>query len=341
MINTLVIGYGFAAKTFHLPFLNYLSEFQICGFVSSQSEQIQQDYPAVAVFNDLQDALEACQPDLVIVTTPNHLHAPQTEAALKAGAHVLVEKPFTLSSAEAEALVALANQQHKKLCVFHNRRFDGDFLTLKQLIAKNELGEIKRFESRFDRFRPEPKNRWRELAGPGSGIFWDLGPHLIDQCLQLFGVPEAVSAEVETLRADGQSTDLFELRLHYADKIAYLGSSPFQAGPTLRFDLQGTKGSYRKFCLDPQEQQLKDGVAFHAPQWAQTIACEEGEYSSEKGTQLYPTLQGGYLSFYQQLADAITNDGALPADASTVTDVIRVIELAHKAAEQGQRILWS
>ena len=135
----------------------------------------------------------------------------------------------------------------KQLCVYQNRRFDGDFLTIKQLINDDKLGDIKRLESRFDRFRPVPRDRWRENEGPGSGIFWDLGPHLIDQALQLFGNPKAVSADIMALRENGQSDDTFDITLHYGDKVIKLGSSAFQAGATLRYDLQGTKVAFESF----------------------------------------------------------------------------------------------
>ena len=262
MISTLLVGFGFSATTFHLPFLNYLPQFSVDVVISSKPDTVKALLPHAEVYSSLEEALKIHDVDLVVITTPNHLHAPQAELALAHNCHVLVEKPFTLSSSDAEALVALAKTKEKQLCVYHNRRFDGDFLTIKQLIHDGKLGDIKRLESRFDRFRPMPRDRWRENAGPGSGIFWDLGPHLIDQALQLFGEPEKVSANILALRENGQSDDTFDITLHYSDKVVKLGSSAFQAGATLRYDLQGTKGSFRKFYLDPQEDQLRAGLSF-------------------------------------------------------------------------------
>ena len=252
---------------------------------------------------------------------------------------MLVEKPFTLNSEEAEALVDLANAQNKQLCVYHNRRFDGDFLTIKKLIDDGRLGEIRRLESRFDRFRPIPRNRWRENAGPGSGIFWDLGPHLIDQALQLFGEPKEVSASIQTLRENGQSDDTFDVTLHYIDKVVKLGSSAFQAGATLRYDLQGTKGSFRKFYLDPQEDQLRAGLSFDDENWALTNNNENGvlAFTNESGElveETVATLKGEYLTFFNRLAHAIEDGKFSPADASTVIPVIKVIELAITASAQ-------
>ena len=242
-LSVLVMGFGYAAKTFHVPFLQAMDAYSIAGVVSSVPAKVQGVLPGVGVYNSFEQAIGEDNFDLVVITTPNHLHAEQAEAALRAGCHVLVEKPFTLSSERAEQLVALAAQLNKQLCVFHNRRFDGDFLTLKQLIAEQAVGDIKRLESRFDRFRPTPRKRWRENAGPGSGIFWDLGPHLIDQVVQLFGMPQQVSADIRILRDGGESDDAFEVTLHYAAITVKVGSSPFEAGPTLRYALQGTKGT--------------------------------------------------------------------------------------------------
>lgn len=340
VLSTLIVGFGYAAKTFHVPFLHAMSDYCIAGVVSSDAAKVKAVLPDTSVYPTLDDALEIGDFDLVIITTPNHLHAEQAELSLHAGCHVLVEKPFTLSSESALNLVKLAAELGKKLCVFHNRRFDGDFLTLKQLLAQHAVGQVKRLESRFDRFRPEPRKRWRENAGPGSGIFWDLGPHLLDQAAQLFGLPQAVSASIGILREGGESDDAFEVTLHYQGFNVLTGSSPFEAGPTLRYALQGTQGSYRKYHLDPQEEQLKTGVDFADSAWAQTPHSQHGVLYRAEAQQTVDTLAGGYTAFYQQLADALQPDSsqALPADASSVIDVIRLIEMARMASEQQQTL---
>ena len=339
MISTLLVGFGFSATTFHLPFLNYLPQFSVDVVISSKPDAVKAVLPHAEIYSSLEEALKIHDVDLVIITTPNHLHSQQARVALEHSCHVLVEKPFTLNSEEAEALVNLANAQNKQLCVYHNRRFDGDFLTIKKLIDDGRLGEIRRLESRFDRFRPIPRNRWRENAGPGSGIFWDLGPHLIDQALQLFGEPKEVSASIQTLRENGQSDDTFDVTLHYSDKVVKLGSSAFQAGATLRYDLQGTKGSFRKFYLDPQEDQLRAGLSFDDENWALTNNKENGvlAFTNESGElveETVATLKGEYLTFFNRLAHAIEDGKFSPADASTVIPVIKVIELAITASAQ-------
>ena len=333
-ISTLVVGFGYAAKTFHVPFLTHLADFEINAVVSSDPAKVHDQLPESTVFASLEQALAASHFDLVVITTPNHLHAPQTKAALEAGCHVLVEKPFTLDSEEGESLVALAKQVGKQLCVFHNRRFDGDYLTIKQLIAEQAIGKVKRFESRFDRFRPHPRQRWREQEGPGAGIFWDLGPHLIDQCVQLWGMPNAVNAHILTQRDGGEANDAFEISLFYGTHFAQLGSTPFEAGATIRFALHGDKGSYRKHALDPQEDQLKAGLRFDDPKWAKTPDTQEGTLFTESDNRLINTQSGDYMGFYQQLADAIRLGSPLPADAETVVPVIRLIELAIKSSQK-------
>ena len=339
-LSVLVMGFGYAAKTFHVPFLQAMDAYSIAGVVSSDPAKVQGALPGVSVYNSFEQAIGDDNFDLVVITTPNHLHAEQAEAALRAGCHVLVEKPFTLSSERAEQLVAVAAQLNKQLCVFHNRRFDGDFLTLKQLIAEQAVGDIKRLESRFDRFRPTPRKRWRENAGPGSGIFWDLGPHLIDQVVQLFGMPQQVSADIRILRDGGESDDAFEVTLHYAAITVKVGSSPFEAGPTLRYALQGTKGSYRKYHLDPQENQLKAGLPFDDPDWSVAPAPQHGRLYLADESKLVATLNGGYTTFYRQLAMALETNNAkmLPASGQSVVAVIRLIELARLASEQQQTL---
>ncbi|AXT38713.1 oxidoreductase [Alteromonas sp. BL110] len=346
MISTLLVGFGFSATTFHLPFLNYLPQFSVDVVISSKPDVVKALLPEAEVYSSLEEALKIHDVDLVVITTPNHLHGRQTKLALEHSCHVLVEKPFTLDSEEAEALVELANGQNKQLCVYQNRRFDGDFLTIKQLIDDGVIGEIKRLESRFDRFRPVPRDRWRENEGPGSGIFWDLGPHLIDQALELFGNPKAVSANIMALRENGQSDDTFDVTLHYGDKVIKLGSSAFQAGKTLRYDVQGTKGSFRKFYLDPQESQLREGLSFDDPGWAITSDKEHGvltvaSKSGELVEETIETRKGEYLTFFNRLAHAIEDGQFSPANASTVVPVIKVIELAIQANEQKQTLSFN
>jgi len=337
MLKTAVIGYGLSARTFHLSFIKLQPELELVAISSSQSE-VAQAYPEIAHYQDATDLIAQSDAELVVITSPNHSHFPLAKAALQQGKHVLLEKPLVLSSEEGQALAELASQSGRKLAVYHNRRFDGDFLTLQQLIKSGALGQIHYFESHFDRFRPEPRARWREQAGPGSGILWDLGPHLIDQALCLFGMPQAISANCRTLRPGGESTDYFHLQLHYSDKEVVLHSSPFCANPTLRFMLQGRLGSYQKFGLDPQEDALRAGKVPGGAAWGLEQAANFGLLASADGQQSYPTLAGNYALFYQRLVAALQEDAPLPVPLEDALAGIRLLELAIVSSTLGQRI---
>jgi scyllo-inositol 2-dehydrogenase (NADP+) len=337
MLKTAVIGYGLSARTFHLPFIAQQAELQLVAISSSQS-QVAIDYPELIHYQQADDLIAQSDAELVVITSPNHSHFALAKAALAAGKHVLLEKPFVLSSAEGQQLAAIATQSNRKLAVYHNRRFDGDFLTLQQIIQSGELGTIHYFESHFDRFRPEPRARWREQAGPGSGILWDLGPHLLDQALCLFGMPQAITATCRTLRPGGESTDYFHLQLHYADKEVVLHSSPFCANPTMRFMLQGSLGSYQKTGLDPQEDALRAGQNPGGTGWGLEQAEHFGVLATSDSHRKYPTLAGDYALFYQQLVRGLLHNATLPVPVADALAGVHLIELAMMSSELGRRV---
>lgn len=337
MIRTAVIGYGLSARIFHLPFIHNQTELQLVA-ISSTQEQLRQDYPQLQHYLDGSELIAHSDAELVVITSPNHSHFPLARQALLAGKNVLVEKPLAVTSEEGEELIALATRQQRLLAVYHNRRFDGDFLTLQQLLRTRRLGDIRYFESHFDRFRPVPRARWREQAGSGSGILYDLGPHLIDQALVLFGLPEAISARCRELRNGAEATDYFHLQLHYPDKEIVLHSSPFCAAPSLRFMLQGTLGSYHKFGLDPQEDALRAGELPGGPDWGRENASQYGNVHMEHDTQTLPTLAGNYQLFYQQLVQALHRRQPLPVNPADALQGIRLIELAYRSHRQGRTL---
>ncbi|MCU7553449.1 Gfo/Idh/MocA family oxidoreductase [Alteromonas sp. ASW11-19] len=337
-LSTLLVGFGFSATTFHLPFLSSLNEYTVTGVVSSRPQNVADQLSDTPVYASLDEALDAASFDLVIITTPNHLHAEQARLALQHRCHVLVEKPFTLTVADAQALVALAEDAGTSLNVYQNRRFDDDFLTISALLEQQRLGEIKQLVSRFDRFRPTPRDRWRENAGPGSGILWDLGPHLVDQALQWFGVPDALYADVDILRDGGQSTDSFDITLYYPTHQVRLGSSPFQAAETLRFDVQGTAGSFRSMGMDPQENQLRSGMLPGHADFGKRPPGGFGQICNAQGCAPETFESGNYTGFYRQLAAAINQGKPGPAPAITVVDVINLLQMAEQSAMAGKKI---
>lgn len=337
-IKTAIIGYGFAAKTFHEPFLRHLDEFELVAASGSSASEAKLHWPAMTSFKDAQSMIAEVEADLFIIATPNDTHFELTKAVLARGASVLLDKPACTSSDEMQALLDIEASSKGSITVFQNRRWDGDFLTLKQLIKQGRLGDIKRFESHFDRARPTPKQRWREQIGAGAGIWFDLGPHLIDQALQLFGKPEYVQADIRTLRDGAEVDDLFSVQLGYQDKQVTLNSSPFAFGRPLRFDVQGSKGRFVKYALDPQEAQLIAGKAFTIPSWSADEFANYGRLHTESGDERITTELGSYQSLFTQLAKFLKGEGENPVSLASTADQIRIIEAGFESAQQGKRI---
>ena len=338
MIKTALIGYGYSARTFHLPLIANEAALQLVAISSSQSAAAIA-YPHLKHYQDAPSLIMHSDARLVVITSPNQSHFALAKLALQMGKDVLLEKPFVLSLAQGIELQQLAVRQQCQLAVYHNRRFDGDFLTLQQLIKQQTLGDIRFFASHFDRFRPEPRIRWREQAGPGSGILWDLGPHLIDQALVLFGAPQAITAQCRILRPGGESTDFFQLQLHYADKEVLLQSSPFCANLTPRFMLQGSLGSYQKSGLDPQEDALRAGQTPGGAAWGQDDPALFGELATAQQRRRLPTLAGDYPQFYRQFVRALQGQADLPVPLQDALLGIQLIELAERSAVLGQRLV--
>ncbi|EPE61790.1 oxidoreductase, NAD-binding Rossmann fold family protein [Exiguobacterium sp. S17] len=322
MINTILVGFGFSATTFHLPFLTTLEEFNITGVVSSRPDDVRAVLPDVDVYATLEEAI-ATDATLFVITTPSNLHKHMVTTCLDANKDVLVEKPAFLTSEEGEALIALEKTSEGVVNVFHNRRMDGDFLTVASLLESNRIGDWKVYESRFDRFRPLVRDRWRENAGPGSGILFDLGSHLIDQALVLFGEPDHVSSDVIVQRDGGQADDGFNVTLHYGEKRVYLRSNPFVAVEAPRFEVHGTAGSFIKYGLDPQEAALRDGSIEARVRETGTLVVNE--------PQTIEIEPGRYLAFYRQLADSYsTRRPVVSLENALLTT--RVIELARQSS---------
>jgi predicted dehydrogenase len=239
-----LIGYGYAGKTFHAPLIAAVPGLQLAAVASRDAAKVHADWPGTEVLADPQALLQRANLDLVVIATPNDSHYPLARAALAAGRHVVVDKPFTLTLAEARELQALAAQRGRLLSVFHNRRWDGDFLTLRALLAAGTLGRVVHLESRFDRFRPQVRQRWRESAQAGAGLWCDLGPHLLDQALQVFGPPRGIVLDQAALRDGAQADDWFLAQLRYDGLRVTLHASALAAAPGPRFTVHGTHGSW-------------------------------------------------------------------------------------------------
>ena len=336
-INVGLIGYGLAGATFHAPLIMSVDRLQLKAGATSRPVTIAAK--ELRVTPDPQAILEADDIDLVVIATPNELHFPAAQAALAAGKHVVVDKPFTLDEEQATALIAQARQSDRLLSVFHNRRWDGDYLTVQKLVRDGRLGEISLFEAHWDRFRPAIKRGWREVPAQGAGLLSDLGPHLVDQALQLFGLPEAVSGDVIVQRRQAAVDDYFELVLHYGRMRAILSASTLVAAPRPRFGLHGSKGSFVKFGLDPQEAALKAGIMPDASGFGSDDPSRYGRLTDGDGRlETISTETGRYTAFYEAVADAILLAQPVPVDPAEARTGLRIIERARQSAREGRRL---
>ena len=330
-----LIGYGYASKTFHAPLIVGTPGMTLAAVSSSDASKVHADWPNVTVVSDPKQLFNDPSLDLIVIPTPNDTHFPLARAAMEAGKHVVVDKPFTVTLSQARELEAMAKSRGLVLSVFHNRRWDSDFLTLKGLIAEGKLGEVSYFESHFDRYRPQVRNRWREQAGPGSGIWYDLGPHLIDQALVLFGVPVSITVDMAQLRPDAQTTDYFHAVLTYPQRRVVLHSTMLAAAESARYIVHGTRGSYVKFGLDPQEDRIKAGERPPLEDWGYDM--RDGVLTLAVGDELDAqtllTVPGNYPAYYAAIRDALNGQGENPVPASQAIRVMELIELGIESAK--------
>ena len=325
MIRVGLAGHGLAGSVFHAPLIRACERMELSAVLTSR------DVPQR--IGTLDELLE--RSDLVVVATPNTTHFDIAAAALAAGKHVIVDKPFTVTLDEADELIALAKERERLLTVFHNRRWDSDFLTVRKLLP--QLGDVLLFEAHWDRFRPAIKQGWREKPEPGSGLLSDLGPHLIDQALVLFGMPDSISADILAQREDAKVDDYFDLTLHYGARRARLSSSSLVASPRARFAAYGTKGAFVKYGLDPQEAQLKAGIDPRSDGFA--LDDSDGTLTFGDGrTGKMPSERGDYLAFYEAVAAAILDGTPPPVAPQDARDGLLLIDLARRAAAEGRTL---
>jgi scyllo-inositol 2-dehydrogenase (NADP+) len=337
-IKTAVIGYGFSAKTFHIPFISTFAEFELSAISTRNGHAIASDWPNVQHYASADELLINSDAELVIITAPNDVHFDLAKKALEHCKHVIIEKPFVTNVADGEALILLAEEKKLVLSVYHNRRWDGDFLTVKKMIKDKLLGELKHFESHFDRFRPEVRQRWREQTTNGGGILFDLGSHLLDQTLVLFGVPDAITAQCKVMREGSTNVDYFNIVMHYPSQLITLHGDLFSAGPNKRFTLKGTKGSYEKYGLDPQEARLISGVLPNQTAWADETPEQYGYFYNDQGSEVVKTERGCYQAYFQQIAQAIRFNTAPPVNANEALWNIKLIALAMESSRLDQTL---
>jgi len=337
-----LMGYGYAGATFHAPVIAHCGRATVAAIATTQTERAQADYPQAAIVPDFNALILRDDIDCIVVATPNDTHFDLAYRALAAGKHVVVDKPVTLSAPDAKTLADLAAARGLLFAPFHNRRWDGDFMTLRALIESGRLGRITHYASHFDRFRPKVPQRWREEASRGGGLLFDLGPHLIDQALALFGVPLTVSATLKQHRDQAQAPDYVHLQLGYSDKEVILHASALTALAAPRFTVHGTRGSYVKTGLDVQEDQLKAGLRPGDAAFGKNppgLLCEvDGDHDSRME---FATLDGAYADFYRLLAISILEGKPFPVTAQDAVDVMRIIDLALQSDAEGRRIAFT
>jgi scyllo-inositol 2-dehydrogenase (NADP+) len=332
-IDVGLLGFGMAGSIFHAPIIKAVPSLAITKVFTSRVLDVARDLPAAAAVSTPEQVFADPSIELVVIATPNSTHAELARQALLAGKHVVIDKPMTTTSPDADALIELAAQRGRLLSVYHNRRWDNDFLTLRQLVETGRLGRVYAYESHFDRFRPAIKPGWREVPQPGSGVLFDLGSHLIDQALALFGMPETVTADVFAQRPEALVDDYFHIVLGYGDRRAIVHSSTLVREPGPHFAVHGNAGSFVKYGLDPQEAALKAGRPATTPDWGRDDPAAYGTLVNAAGErETIVTLPGSYASFYAQMAAAVAEGAPVPVRAQSARDVVAVIELARQSA---------
>lgn len=338
-VRTALVGFGYAGRTLHAPLIAACPDLRLEAVVSRQAEAVTGSWPDARVLATFDDAVADPAIDLIVLATPNDLHAAQAEAALHAGKAVVVDKPFTLTAAEARRLATLAIERGLLLSVFHNRRWDADFLTLKALIAEDRLGPVVRFESGFNRWRPQVRDRWREGDGPGAGIWYDLGPHLIDQALVLFGRPLGVTCDLGILRPGGRATDYAHAVLRYADKRVILHADMITPAAAPRFAVHGARASWLKDGLDVQEDQLKSGLTPCVAGWGVDPRPGVVVDGATGAQEVRVGPPGDYPAYYAAIARALRDGVPNPVPPHEAVAVMEVLEAGLLSAGRRAEVL--
>ena len=335
-LNVALVGLGFAGQTFHAPLISACADLRLHTVVTSKPDVLAAAWPEAKPVATLDEALANPAIDLVVIATPDAVHAAQAEQALHAGKAVVVDKPFALNLADAARLVDLAQKKNLLLSVFQNRRWDADFLALQAEIAAGHLGRIVTYESRFDRYRPVVRDRWREAAG--AGVWFDLGPHLIDQAVVLFGRPLGITLDLAIQRDGGLSADRAQATLRYEQTRVVLNAAMLIAAPDVRFAVHGSKASFLSSGLDGQEDQLKAGLAVDDPGWGVPLHPPirvEGE-TGERTPVVGPT--GNYPAYYASIAAALRGQGPNPVPPEQALTVMEILEAGVESDRQRREI---
>ena len=346
-----IIGFGLAANVFHAPFVSAVPGLRLAAFVERKGDEAHKAYPATRTVRTVEELLADSEIDVVVVATPNETHFSLAKQCLQAGRHVVIDKPFAGTSTEASELIGIAEAKGVLVAPFHNRRWDGDFLTVKKILEDGSLGRLVTFESHFDRYRPmQREGTWKEAENPANGLLFDLGPHLVDQVVALFGMPVTVTASVRTDRDVTHIEDAFDICLSYDRLLAWCRSSMLACEASPRFLLHGTAGSFKKFGLDPQEPALVGGAKVPRLGGSDDWLEEEEEHwgtlttapvLSDPGTlvkEKVHTARGDYRRFYANVRDAITGKSQLAVPPAAGFEVVKLLELARLSSREARTV---
>ena len=350
-IGVAVIGFGLAGRVFHAPFVSAVPGLKLEAIVQRRGDEAAKAYPGARILRSVDEALSDPAIQLIVVGTPNETHYDLAKKALLAGKHVVIDKPFSATSAEARELIKTASSNKVIVAPFHNRRWDGDFKTVRNLVDSGELGRLVTYESHFDRFRPLPREgTWKESTNPANGMLFDLGPHLVDQALALFGAPEAITASVRHDRDKTDIEDAFDITLHYPKLQAICRATMVAAEPAPRFLIHGTKGSFLKYGLDPQEPALVAGgtvppvgdprewLAEPEAAWGTLVIAPDPANPGILTRTKVRTELGDYRGFYANVRDAILGSAPLAVSSEDGYRVIRLLELARQSSVEGKTL---
>ncbi|RLD98535.1 MAG: oxidoreductase [Bacteroidetes bacterium] len=338
-INTALCSYGMSGLVFHGPLLEAHPGYKVSKILERTKHESKDKHPGSQVVRNFDAIIDDPDIELVVVNTPDHLHVDMATRAMEAGKHVVVEKPFTLLTSEADQLIEIAEKHGVILSVYHNRRWDGVYRTVKEVLASGKLGRMVDFEVHFDRFRNYIKASWKDQAN-GTGTLYNLGSHLIDQALTLFGMPDRLFCDTRMLRDGALTDDSYDLWLHYPDFKCMLRSSYLVREPGPSFMIHGTEGSFLAWGTDPQERDLKDGLIPGSEGWGLDPSFSHARIHTDfEGKHIegdYPLLAGNYMEYYDNIYEAIRNNAPLAVTAQQARDVIRVIEAAYESSRTGE-----
>jgi len=342
-IKTAVIGFGISARVFHLPFLTTVPGYEVTTIMERSKNESAKVFPNTKIARDLNEILTDSTIELVVITTPNETHFEYSKESLEAGKHVVVEKPFTVTSAEANTLILTAKKCNRILTVYHNRRYVSDFYTVRQVLQEGVLGKVHEFFTHYDRYRPEAKpNAWREEAKPGSGILYDLGAHLLDQTCCFFGLPLYITADILQQRPHARVDDYFSIRLDYDHCKVHLHAGMMIREPGPRFIIHGEKGSFIKYGEDPQEVPLRAGKKPVGEDWGREPEIMYGHlYLQENNSVIKRQVVSGignFGNYYRDLFETIRNGAPLQVTPEQALNTIRLIELAFESSSRKCRV---